>query len=45
MALYIAGAVTERVRRGEYRELAGDLGFLAGMLFVAWGRFALEPWV
>jgi uncharacterized membrane protein len=45
MALYMAGAVTERVRRGEYRELVGDVGFLAGMLFVAWGRFALEPWV
>lgn len=43
MALYMAGAITERLRRGEYKELAGDLLFLAAMLFVAWGRFALEP--
>lgn len=43
MALYMAGAITERLRRGEYKELAGDLLFLAAMLFVAWGRFGLEP--
>lgn len=43
MALYMAGAITERVRRAEYKELLGDLLFLAAMLFVAWGRFAIEP--
>ncbi|GGR44394.1 hypothetical protein J2S40_004119 [Nocardioides luteus] len=43
MALYMAGAGTERVRRDEYKELLGDLVFLAAMLFVAWGRFAVEP--
>lgn len=43
MALYMAGAITERLRRREYKELAGDLLFLAAMLFVAWGRFGLEP--
>lgn len=43
MALYMAGAVTERIRRAEHRELLGDLFFLAGMLFVAWGRFAISP--
>lgn len=43
MALYMAGAVTERIRRTEYKELLGDLIFLAGMLFVAWGRFGLVP--
>ncbi|MGO2112811.1 MAG: DoxX family protein [Pseudoclavibacter sp.] len=43
MALYMAGAVTERIRRSEYKELVGDLVFLAGMLFVAWGRFGLAP--
>lgn len=45
MALYMAGAVTERIRRSEYRDLIGDLFFLAAMLFVAWGRFAVEPFV
>lgn len=44
MALYMAGAVTERVRRGEYKELVGDLVFLGAMLFVAWGRFGPESW-
>ena len=43
MALYMAGAITERLRRGEYKELLGDLLFLAAMVFVAWGRFAIEP--
>ena len=43
MALYMAGAITERLRRGEYKELLGDLLFLAAMIFVAWGRFAIEP--
>ncbi|MEN5073124.1 DoxX family protein [Isoptericola cucumis] len=43
MALYMAGAVTERIRRNEYTELLGDLVFLGAMLFVAWGRFGPEP--
>ena len=43
MALYMAGAITERIRRAEHRELLGDLLFLAAMVFVAWGRFAIEP--
>lgn len=43
MALYMAGAVTERVRRREHKELLGDLVFLAAMFFVAWGRFGPEP--
>ncbi|NGN92458.1 DoxX family protein [Nocardioides sp. KC13] len=43
MALYMAGAITERFRRGEYKELLGDLLFLAAMVFVAWGRFGIEP--
>ncbi|MER6973153.1 DoxX family protein [Nocardioides sp. NPDC000445] len=43
MALYMAGAITERIRRGEYKELVGDLVFLAAMIFIAWGRFAIEP--
>lgn len=43
MALYMAGAITERIRRGEYKELLGDLLFLAAMVFIAWGRFSIEP--
>lgn len=45
LALYMAGAVTERVRRGEWSHLLGDLVFLSAMLFVAWGRFGPEAWV
>jgi hypothetical protein len=45
LALYMAGAVTERVRRGEWPHLLGDLVFLSAMLFVAWGRFGPEAWV
>ncbi|TQL67581.1 DoxX-like protein [Nocardioides albertanoniae] len=45
MALYMAGAATERVRRNEPKEFLGDLVFLAALLFVAWGRFGLVPWV
>jgi uncharacterized membrane protein len=45
MALYMAGAVTERVRRHEPKEMLGDLLFVAGLVFVSWGRFGLEPWV
>jgi hypothetical protein len=44
MAMYMAGAITERIRRSEYKDLVGDLLFLAAMLFVAWGRFAVVPW-
>ncbi|WP_197219870.1 MULTISPECIES: DoxX family protein [Bacteria] len=43
MALYMAGAVTERIRRAEHKELLGDLVFLAAMLFIAWGRFGPFP--
>ncbi|MBB4686940.1 DoxX family protein [Amycolatopsis jiangsuensis] len=43
MALYMAGAATERMRRAEYKELLGDLLFLTGVVFVAWGRFGLVP--
>lgn len=43
MALYMAGAGTERVRRSEWTLLLGDVAFLAAMLFVAWGRFAAVP--
>lgn len=43
MALYMAGAVTERVRRDEYKDLVGDVVFLGAMLFVSWGRFGPEP--
>ena len=39
----MSGAITERIRRGEYKELVGDLVFLAAMVFIAWGRFAIEP--
>ncbi len=44
MALYMSGAATTRLRRGEYGALVGDLLFMAACLFVAWGRFGPEQW-
>lgn len=43
LMLFMAGAGTTRFRRGEYQLMAGDLLFLAAFAFLAWGRFALEP--
>jgi hypothetical protein len=42
MALYMAGAATTRLRRGELAPLVGDVAFLAVCVFVAWGRFGPE---
>jgi hypothetical protein len=39
MALYMAGAATTRMRRGEWGAFFGDLVFLGLCVFVAWGRF------
>jgi hypothetical protein len=43
MALYMSGATTTRLRRGEFAALLGDLVFLGLCVFVAWGRFGPEP--
>jgi uncharacterized membrane protein len=45
LALFMSGAGTTRFRRGEVQSLVGDLVFLAMFAFLAWGRFALEPFV
>lgn len=45
MALFMAGAGTTRFRRGEWTYLAGDLVFIGVFAFLAWGRFALEPFI
>jgi uncharacterized membrane protein len=43
LALFMAGAGATRMRRSELASLVGDLVFLALFAFLAWGRFALEP--
>lgn len=43
LMLFMAGAGTTRFRRRDYTFLVGDLIFLAAFAFLAWGRFALEP--
>lgn len=43
MALFMAGAATTRFRRSEWLSMAGDIVFIGLFAFVAWGRFALEP--
>ena len=45
LALFMAGAGTTRFRRGEVQSLVGDLVFIGMFAFLAWGRFALEPFV
>jgi VIT1/CCC1 family predicted Fe2+/Mn2+ transporter len=43
LALFMSGAATTRFRRGEWRNMIGDLFFLGAFAFLAWGRFALAP--
>src|SRR5690606_28999716 len=42
LVLYMAGAMITRIRRHEFKIMAGDLVFLAVAAFVAWGRFGPE---
>ncbi|MGC5024930.1 DoxX family protein [Tsukamurella sp. DT100] len=44
LALFMSGAATTRFRRDEWGYMAGDVVFIAALAFVAWGRFALEPY-
>jgi hypothetical protein len=41
-ALLMVGAVIVRLRRGEGRDVAGNVVLLAVAAFVAWGRFGPE---
>ncbi|WP_153394437.1 DoxX family protein [Ornithinicoccus halotolerans] len=43
LAMIMVGAVTTRLRRQEFKVMVADLVYLALAGFVAWGRFALEP--
>lgn len=43
LALFMAGAITIRFQRHEWHLITGDLVFLGLFVFVAWGRFDLQP--
>lgn len=43
VALLFVGAVIMRLRRGEKATIVPDLVYFAMAVFVAWGRFGLEP--
>ncbi|MGO3325980.1 DoxX family protein [Gordonia sp. (in: high G+C Gram-positive bacteria)] len=43
LMLVMAGAATTRFRRQEWALMAGDTAYLLAFAFLAWGRFALEP--
>lgn len=43
LAMIMVGAVTTRLRRQEFKVMVADLVYLGLAGFVAWGRFALEP--
>lgn len=45
LALFMAGAGATRFRRGEGVSLVGDVVFLGLFALLAWGRFAVEPFV
>jgi uncharacterized membrane protein len=45
LALFMAGAGTTRFRRGEVVPLVSDVVFIGLFALLAWGRFALEPFV
>lgn len=45
LMLFMAGAATTRLRRSEWNYMAGDIAFIAVFAFLAWGRFALQPFV
>lgn len=45
IALLMVGAAVVRVRRREYRVMTVDLTYLVLAVFVAWGRFFIEPFV
>lgn len=45
LALFMAGAGATRFRRGEGVSLLGDIAFITLFGLLAWGRFALEPFV
>ncbi|MFD0366169.1 DoxX family protein [Nocardia sp. GCM10030253] len=42
-ALLFAGAIIVRVRRGLWATAVAEVLYLAMAVFVAWGRFGLEP--
>ncbi|EID56010.1 DoxX family protein [Saccharomonospora xinjiangensis] len=43
MAMFMTGAATTRFRRSEWTLLVSDLVFVSLFAFIAWGRFALQP--
>ncbi|MGW0803499.1 DoxX family protein [Nonomuraea sp. NPDC002799] len=43
--LLMVGAMITHGRRGEFAFVALNLGYLALAAFIAWGRFALEPFI
>ena len=43
LMLVMTGAATTRFRRSEWKYLVGDVFYLGVFAFLAWGRFALQP--
>jgi VIT1/CCC1 family predicted Fe2+/Mn2+ transporter len=43
LAMIMVGAVITRIRRQEFKVMVADMVYLGLASFVAWGRFALEP--
>jgi hypothetical protein len=45
LAMIMVGAAATRITRHEYKLMLADLGYLALISFVAWGRLGPEPFV
>lgn len=43
LVMLMSGAVITRIRRGEFKLMMADLGYLVLAGLVAWGRFGPEP--
>lgn len=45
LAVLMVGAIITHLRRDEMRSIIGNVVYLALSVFVAWGRFGLEPFM
>lgn len=45
LAVVMIGAIFTHLRRGETKSITGNVVYLALAIFVAWGRFGLQPFM
>lgn len=45
LSVVMVGAIFTHLRRGEVKSIMGNVVYLALAIFVAWGRFVLQPFM